>query len=125
MYDIFVICVILMGALSGLYTLHCNRDYFKEFSNEDFFNGRIDSWLYVSNSISTAACIVDVVLQTTWFLKGGCPYCDPDWLVFWLTYHLVIAVNAILIHVTTNNLLQKTEFCNLCKRKYDFEQRPK
>lgn len=118
MYDIFVILVICGGAVSGLWTLHVNRDYFKEFKTEDFWNGRVDSWLYVCNSISTSACLVDVVLQTKWYCKGGCPYCDPDWLVFWLSFHLIISINAILIHITTNKLLQRTDFCNLCKRKY-------
>lgn len=118
MYDLIVISVIAIGMVSGMRTLHTNKDYFQEFQTRDFWNGRVDSWLYLCNVISTSTCIIDLFLRLQWYTTGGCPYCDPKWLGFWLSFHLLIALNAILIHVTTNNLLRRTDFCNLCKREY-------
>lgn len=116
--DIAVMFSITIGIVTGLNTLKNNHDFFAEFVMVDFFNGRYDSWLYVCNSLSTALCCVDLFLRGKWVFTIGWDESGDVWRISWLLLHFLLAVNSILIHVTTDRLLRRSEFCNLCKRKY-------
>lgn len=120
MFDAFVIFMIMLGAVSGLCTLHINREFFQQFEVHDFFNGRCDSWLYMSNAISTKACCVDVFLRIRWVAEVGWTDSGSQWQFAWLSLHLLLAINAIVFHITTNQLLKRKEFCALCRRKWNF-----
>jgi len=116
MFSYTVILFIFFGLMTGLRSLHINRLYFREFRTHDLLHGRLDSWLYVVNVISTAVCLVDLFLQIKWLLKGGCRYCGPEWLNYWLIFHFGFSIHAIILHTTTNTLLRKSEFRELFQR---------
>lgn len=98
-------------------TLQCHHAYFSDFSVRDLFERRIDSWLYAANVISTALCLVDLVVRIGWVYDigwedGG----GSKWAKIWLTVHFGFACFSTMIHVITHNMLSQEWFRKACRQ---------
>lgn len=113
--DIIVCILLVIAVFTGLRTIQIHQAYFREFRVPDLLAGRLDGWLYLMNSFSTAWCIVDLVLRIGWAVDMG--WTDTvglKWSLLWLGQHAGFAINAIIIHLVTDSLLDRTEVCKLC-----------
>lgn len=113
--EYIIVLIALTGLASGLFTLHVNRIFFRSFTSEDLVNGRVDSWLYVANVLSTACCAIELFIRG-WLMYGQMPdnICRV-WFTSALILHLLVGTLSIVLHITTHRLLSKPEFCELCK----------
>lgn len=112
-FDI-VICILLsVGVFTGLCTMQIHHEYFSDFTMSDLINGRLDGWLYVLNLVSTAGCLVDLVLRIGYISDNG--WSSTKWQ---LMHHAIYALTASTIHCITNSLLKREGFCRLCKREW-------
>ena len=116
-WDIIVICLLLLGVVSGLFTMQRHHAYFKSFRFSDLFGGRLDAWLYLLNQASTAFCLFDAAARFLWLQEVAWTNSGSRWQAIWLSLHAFSAIVAIGWHWVTNRLLQRDDFCALCKRK--------
>ncbi len=111
------VCILLgVGVATGLWTMQRHHEYFSEFTLGDLFRCRLDGWMYVLNLISTAVCLVDIVLRIGFVSEFG--WSVSRWQRLWLLPHTSYALISIMIHCITNALLSRDGFCRLCKREW-------
>ena len=119
--DIIVCCMLAVASATGVWTMQRHQDYFSNFDVGDLWAGRMDAWLYVLNSLSTAWCVADIALRAGWIYDVG--WGDSGggnkWALLWLSQHALSAVVATLIHLVTNVLLTRDGYCRLCCQPWD------
>lgn len=115
-FDIAICILLSIGVFTGLCTMQMHHEYFSDFTVFDLLNGRLDGWLYVLNLVSTAGCLVDIVLRIGYISDNG--WSSTKWQFLWLMHHAMHALIASTIHCITNSLLRGEGFCRLCKREW-------
>lgn len=117
-WDVCVCTILSIAVCSGLWTMQVNHEYFSDFTVRDLRRGRIDGWLYVLNLLSTAWCLVDLVLLWSWSSEGGWSGLSNRWQTLWVFQHAAAALLAALLHILTYRLLSCDKFCGLCRREW-------
>jgi len=116
--DLIVIFIHAIAVTTGLWTMYRHGEFFEDFRMSDVLHGRWDAWLYIINSLSTALCVVEIAIRIGWWATINWKFSADFWMYAFLSFHAFSGILATVIHVVTNKLLRKGEFCALCKRNF-------
>lgn len=114
--NLFTLTVLAVAVGTGLFTMNRHQAYFSDFTAIDLINGRMDGWLFVLNSLTTAGCLVDLVLHTTWVVEQIPMTNSYRWMLLWEMVHTGMGAISIIIHMVIHNLLKRDGFCRLCRQ---------
>lgn len=106
------------GVITGGLALLRHHETFAQFTIPDLFRGRFDAILYVIVATSTAFCLIDQVVGLVWLndhARGEVPW---KWRLVQMGVHSSIGVIFAGMHSLFDRLLDKHEFCALCRRKF-------
>ena len=116
LWDWIVVAMLLCGLGTGVYTIQRHHDFFRDFRMPDLFRGRFDACLYLLNVLSTSFCLIDAGSRILWLYEVGWDAQTARWRLIWLSLHACGALLATGFHLVTNRLLDRKDFCNLCRR---------
>lgn len=112
-------CLSAIGLFSGLVTLHQHQHYFSKFHVCHIAALRMDAWLYIIVTISTALCAGSSIVQL--YEVVSLPSSPQVGFLPYLTECLRCGVAAVVVgmHMVINALLANPEICRICQRTWD------
>jgi hypothetical protein len=107
----------LVGLYTGIVILHRHRMAFSSFRIRDVMNVRVDAVMWIMVVGSTFGCIADLLLRWNFFSCVAWKSTTHEWRILFLVFvHSLIGIGAISWHVFADRMLQKQEFCYLCRK---------
>lgn len=118
-FDFVVVAFLCLAIATGLRTMHRHREFFGQFDYIDLCHGRLDAVFYTVNTLSTAMCLIDIAIRVNWALTEGWEGVSVHWAYISFLFHMSYAIGSAVLHVVTDRLLDRSDFCAICRRPWN------
>lgn len=106
-WDSIVWILLTCAIVAGCYTMHRHEEFFEQFTIIELMHGSVEGVLYLINSVSTAGCLIDLVLCMVWAFDIGWTNSGQQWQILWLIWHGFTAGVFFCVHVAINVVIQE------------------